>query len=307
MNLDEEGWHDTGVDLPAGVFVQATATGSGVWNGLVPAYPNGSPGWPFFPIEGLALGHARTPFSLLCAVTDVPPGLEQLGTVQGGASFSFASPGGRLYLGFNDLDGAYHDNDGAFSVTFQVALAPRDEEEDAEMTTRYIDDVATFWTQLTDGGGTAADATGTPGYRVYEETTDTPILVGDLAKQDDAGTTGYYRGQVVASAANGFEIGKSYCVRITATVAGVTQAKVVDRFVIRPTVAASVWDASLGSDAPGGPATMGGALRRVLSKLRNRMTKAGNLVTLYAADNTTVLASQGYSVTDAGFDRSPDA
>lgn len=304
LPLGDEGWQDTGLDLPAGVVVHVTASGSGRWDDFYTAYPTGSPGWPTFPITGDPLGTGRIPFSLLLAVTNTPPGFGQPNTIQGSASFSFSSAGGRLYVGFNDLEGTFHDNTGFFQVT--VEFEARADEEDAEMTTRFIDDVVTFWAQLSDATATATDATGDPAFQVYEEATNTPLLTGEMAKQDDANTVGLYQGQFTATSLDGFEVGKSYCVRASATVAGVGQARIVDRFVIRPSLATSVWAAPLPADQPGVPVTFEGALRRLLSKFVNRMSKSGNVVTLYAADHATPLATQGFSITDTGFDRAPD-
>jgi hypothetical protein len=63
-----------------------------------------------------------------------------------------------------------------------------------------------------------------PAYRVYEAETGSAILTGDMAKLDDANTTGHYSEEITLSAANGFEVGKSYNIYITAAVSGVTGA-----------------------------------------------------------------------------------
>ena len=66
------------------------------------------------------------------------------------------------------------------------------------------------------------DADAVPGYRVYEDETATPLLTGSMALLDDANTVGFYSEQITLSAANGFERGKSYTIRITGVVGGVT-------------------------------------------------------------------------------------
>ncbi len=66
--------------------------------------------------------------------------------------------------------------------------------------------------------GVLTDADSVPTYRVYEDETATAILTGSMAKLDDANTTGFYTEQIACTAANGFEVGKSYTVYITATV-----------------------------------------------------------------------------------------
>ncbi len=69
-----------------------------------------------------------------------------------------------------------------------------------------------------------SDADAAPTYRVYENETGTPILTGSMAKLDDAGTTGYYSETIACTIANGFEIGKSYSVRVVGVVGGITSA-----------------------------------------------------------------------------------
>ncbi len=66
--------------------------------------------------------------------------------------------------------------------------------------------------------GVLTDATGTPAYRVYEDETGAAILTGNMAKLDDANTTGFYTELIECTAANGFEAGKTYTVYIAATV-----------------------------------------------------------------------------------------
>jgi hypothetical protein len=86
-----------------------------------------------------------------------------------------------------------------------------------------IDDLLTFAVNThTPSTGAATDADANPAYRVYEDETGTAILTGTLAKLDDAGTTGFYSEQITLSAANGFEVGKSYTVYVSAVVGGVT-------------------------------------------------------------------------------------
>ncbi len=83
----------------------------------------------------------------------------------------------------------------------------------------YIDDTLTFTVNTHDvatGAGTDADAV--PSYRIYEDETGTAILNGNTAKLDDANTVGFYSEQITLSAANGFEVGKSYSIYVAATV-----------------------------------------------------------------------------------------
>lgn len=87
----------------------------------------------------------------------------------------------------------------------------------------FIDDLLTFTvTTHRFDTGALTDADAVPAYRVYEDETGTAILTGNMAKLDDAGTTGFYSEQLTLSAANGFEAGKSYNVYVTAAVNSVT-------------------------------------------------------------------------------------
>jgi len=77
----------------------------------------------------------------------------------------------------------------------------------------------TFTAQVNTGTGVAADADALPTYKIYEELTNTEIASGTMAKQDDAGTTGYYVKKIETTTANGFETLKTYTIRIEATLA----------------------------------------------------------------------------------------
>ena len=90
-----------------------------------------------------------------------------------------------------------------------------------------LDDLLTFTvTTHTFATGELTDADGAPAYRIYEDETGTAILTDTMALLDDANTTGQYSEQVTLSAANGFEVGKSYSIYITATVSSITGATV---------------------------------------------------------------------------------
>src|ERR671925_2056087 len=85
-----------------------------------------------------------------------------------------------------------------------------------------IDSLVTFCANTHDvTTGAATDADSAPSYRVYEDETSTPILTGTMALLDGSNTAGFYSEQITLSAANGFEVGKSYSIYITATVGGV--------------------------------------------------------------------------------------
>ena len=82
--------------------------------------------------------------------------------------------------------------------------------------------------------GQVSDADFLPTCEVFEDTTDIPILTPVVTKR--VGLTGDHRVSFVASAANGFEINKSYNVVATATVAGVTAKARIDTFNIEATI-----------------------------------------------------------------------
>lgn len=65
-----------------------------------------------------------------------------------------------------------------------------------------------------------ADADFPPTYRIYEDETATPILTGNMAKLDDANTTGFYTETIACTAANGFEDKKTYTIYIPEIIDG---------------------------------------------------------------------------------------
>ena len=163
--------------------------------------------------------------------------------------------------------------------------------------TRYIDDVVTVWAQTTRfSTGEAYDAAAAPTIKVYEETTDTPILTPVAAKQDDANTTGFYRAQFTASTANGFEVGKTYVVRAEGTVDSVAGAAIIDRFVVRAALPA----ATLGTlaEVTGYPTTIAGAIGVMLQILANKRSDDGGTVRIYGADGVTQVAS--FTISEVG-------
>jgi len=85
-----------------------------------------------------------------------------------------------------------------------------------------IDDVLVFYANTHDPATAGeVDADAAPSYEVYERETGTPILTGNMALINDAGTVGQYSESITLSAANGFEVGKNYGIRKRAVVDGV--------------------------------------------------------------------------------------
>ncbi len=85
-----------------------------------------------------------------------------------------------------------------------------------------IDDYLTFCVQTSDATGADTDATGDVTYKVREDETTLWIVDGTMTAFDDPNTTGYYSDRLQLTAASGFEAGKCYNLRVTATVDGVT-------------------------------------------------------------------------------------
>lgn len=92
--------------------------------------------------------------------------------------------------------------------------------------TIYIDFVTSAPTT-----GAAIDADSTPTCEVFEDATDTSILSPTVTKR--TGKTGNYRVPIAATAANGFEAGKSYNVVVSATVGAVAAKAVLRTFQMR--------------------------------------------------------------------------
>ena len=70
--------------------------------------------------------------------------------------------------------------------------------------------------------GVLTDADAVPIYRVYEDETLVPLLIGNMAALDPLNTTGFYTAQIQCTAVNGFEHNRSYTIYIQATVLGNT-------------------------------------------------------------------------------------
>ena len=83
--------------------------------------------------------------------------------------------------------------------------------------------------------GQVQDADVLPTSQVFEDATDIPILTPVVTKRGVL--LGDYRLTFVASAANGFEVDKSYNVVVAATVAGVTAKARIASFKIEAVAA----------------------------------------------------------------------
>lgn len=150
--------------------------------------------------------------------------------------------------------------------------------------------------------GVLTDADAVPAYRIYEEETGTAILTGDMAKLDDANTTGFYTEAVECTSANGFENGKNYTIYISATVDGETggicyafkayDGRVVEQFTAagKAEINAAV-DGALDTAIPASPTpdSLNDWLRALKYALVNQMeiTEATGNTTIRKDDGTT--------------------
>lgn len=78
--------------------------------------------------------------------------------------------------------------------------------------------------------GACVDADSTPICEVFQDTTDEPMMAPLAVKRD--ARTGNYRVSIIASSQNGFAVGPSYNVVITATVGGITARSVIATIVL---------------------------------------------------------------------------
>jgi len=165
----------------------------------------------------------------------------------------------------------------------------------------YIDDTATFTVNTHDvATGASVDADSTPSYRVYEDETGTAILTGSMALLDSSNTAGFYSEQITLSAANGFEVGKSYSVYVSATVDGVAASqsynfKVIANALTAAAVNAEVLDvltvdtfAEPGQAAPPSTTSLLVRLQYLYKFLRNRVTQTSTTFSVYDDAGTTV-------------------
>jgi hypothetical protein len=100
---------------------------------------------------------------------------------------------------------------------------------------RVIGDRITFdFTTHDPLSGQVSDADVLPTCAVFEDDTDVPILTPVVTKR--AGLTGDYRVSFDATAANGFEVGKSYNVVATAIVSAIEAKARIGAFRLGTTV-----------------------------------------------------------------------
>ncbi len=158
----------------------------------------------------------------------------------------------------------------------------------------YIDDLLTFTVNTHDvatGAGTDADAV--PSYRIYEDETGTAILTGNTAKLDDANTVGFYSEQITLSAANGFEVGKSYSIYVAATVDSIAATQSYNfKVITNPQTLLSAIDTkttNLPSD-PADASVIAGRFDTLDTSVADLPTNAELTTALAAADDAVLAA-----------------
>ena len=141
--------------------------------------------------------------------------------------------------------------------------------------------------------GALTDADAAPSYRVYEDETATALLTGSMALLDTDNTTGFYSEAITLSAANGFELGKSYTIYITAAVNSVTGGQhhtfQIGAQVNATHAAGTAWGsgaitaASIATDAIGSAEFSQAAADKVWSTAARILTAATNVTSTGAA------------------------
>ena len=113
-------------------------------------------------------------------------------------------------------------------ATVLLGLLPAPLEAGGYLGSYDVNELVTFTVQTRSATtGAQTDADGLPTYQVYEDETGTPIATGTMALLNDAGTTGFYSEQItLTSAGSLYEKGKSYTIRVSAAVGGVTDSDV---------------------------------------------------------------------------------
>lgn len=153
-----------------------------------------------------------------------------------------------------------------------------------------IDDFLTFYANTHMAStGAQTDADAVPTYRVYEDETTAPILTGSMALLDAVNTDGFYSEQIQLTAANGFEKGKSYSIRVQATVSTVVAAKVLTLQIEAEVNLARLYDITLASVE--GTAPFRG-LAGAVAALVNRVDTQTGALRVFETDDTVVYGTK---------------
>jgi hypothetical protein len=95
---------------------------------------------------------------------------------------------------------------------------------------KLADTIILDFTVHTPTTGAVADADSLPTVEVFEDDTDSTLSGASVTKR--TGKTGNYRVTIPATGANGFEVGKSYNVVVSAVAGGITVKAVIGSFSI---------------------------------------------------------------------------
>jgi hypothetical protein len=159
----------------------------------------------------------------------------------------------------------------------------------------YLEETIYFDLVTSSASGAAADADVLPTAEVFEDATDTTVVALTVVKR--ASKTGNYRVGIACTAANGFELNKSYNVVGTAVVGGNTGKDVLGRFQVRAVpltavvIATAVTDRfatiyTATSDVPGHDARL-----TVTGTATGTPTQTSVTLTMDVALNAAVLAA----------------
>lgn len=150
-----------------------------------------------------------------------------------------------------------------------------------------IDAVVTFDVVTHDPDtGNVRDADSVPVYDVFEDVTDTPILSAQNTTKRTS-KTGDYRGNFTCSAANGFDVDKSYNVVASATVTGTVSGNAITAKKVALTFRAGLAAVTAGSV----PATVAGSVASVLGGVGGNVAgSVASVVDLSVTANTELTA-----------------
>jgi len=99
-------------------------------------------------------------------------------------------------------------------------------------------DTVRFGVVTSNASGDISAADSTPRWSVFEQATDTPILLGDFTVR--TGFAGVYRGTFDATAANGFDANSYYEIHASGAVGGIEGRSIIKAFVLDDTYNANI-------------------------------------------------------------------
>lgn len=149
--------------------------------------------------------------------------------------------------------------------------------------------------------GALTDADAVPAYRVYEDEDGSTIYAANMAKLDDAGTTGFYTESIACTAVAGFEDGKTYTVYITAAVGGTTGAITYGFKAVEYNLSTSIPELGAVTSASDSVANM---VTLMHMAMRNELTNTATVLTVKNDAGTAIatksLSDDGTTYTEGG-------